>query len=238
LLLRADCKTAIVDGTSIFDISIYKYRSNMTENGPAIIVTSNPDLIENNAIYNRRTGKIEICAKILIDSVVKHQEVFEIQHTYLGSFTFMGSRTGGNSILTSYVIKKNMPDVFRTALLQKDCSSPITDTNITTELRPVQYWDDRYNYTDFRYTLDPATVRDSDIFDRATSTIQVCHAAWLGNSTNSTKQIITINVTAPGTFGGMFGDPHIVTFDGLQYDCQGKGKQMWYTDLILIDHPC
>jgi hypothetical protein len=79
-----------------------------------------------------------------------------------------------------------------------------------------------YNFTDFRYTLDPITVRDSVIFDQATSTIQVCHVAWLGNSNSKTKQIITINVPAPGTFGGMFGDPHIVTFDGLQYDCQGK----------------
>jgi hypothetical protein len=193
----------------------------MTEQAFGVYITSNPELIEHNDIYNRRTGKVEICVKVLIDSVAKYQEVFEIQHRFLGLFTFMGSRTSRNSILASYVIKKNMPDVFRTALLQKDCSSPITDTDITTELPNMQDWDDRYNYTDFIYTLDPATARDSVIFDKATSTIKVCHAAWLGNSNTRAKQIITIKVPPPGTFGGMFGDPHIITFDGLQYDCQG-----------------
>jgi hypothetical protein len=193
----------------------------VTENGYSVFVNSNPELIEDNAIYNRRTGKVEICAKVLVDSAAKYQEVFEIQHTYLGLFTFMGSRTSRNSILASYVIKKDRLDDFRTALLQKDCSSPITDTNITKELHHADYWDNKYDFIDFIYTLDPSTVRASVIFDQATSTIKVCHAAWLGNSTNSTKQIITINVPAPGTFGGMFGDPHIVTFDGLQYDCQG-----------------
>jgi hypothetical protein len=195
----------------------------MTAEGYGIYVTSNPELIEHNAIYNKTTEKVEVCVKVLVDSVTKYQEVFEIQLTFLGPFTFMGSRTSRNSILASYVIRKDRFDDFQAKLLQKDCSSPITDTNITTELHhSLQYWDDMYNFTDFRYTLDPITVRDSVIFDQATSTIQVCHVAWLGNSNSKTKQIITINVPAPGTFGGMFGDPHIVTFDGLQYDCQGK----------------
>ncbi len=37
-----------------------------------------------------------------------------------------------------------------------------------------------------------------------------------------------------GTVAGLFGDPHIMTFDGLQFDCQAAGE---FTTLTSLDDP-
>jgi hypothetical protein len=37
-----------------------------------------------------------------------------------------------------------------------------------------------------------------------------------------------------GTVAGLFGDPHIMTFDGIQFDCQAAGE---FTTLTSLDDP-
>jgi hypothetical protein len=181
-----------------------------------------PEILESNAIYNQKTGKAEICAVArLKNSDVKHEEVFEIMFRPKSAYTFMSSWTSRNAIFANYVVRKDRADDINKQLMQNDCVTPIHDTDISMQL-DTWNWDEHYNYTSFNYTLNPQTVRDSVIFNKASSIIEVCHVVWLGSSTKRDKQIITIPVPKPGTFAGLFGDPHIRTFDGLQYDCQGK----------------
>ena len=83
-------------------------------------------------------------------------------------------------------------------LLQKDCKTPIIDTYITTD-NSTYSLNFTYDSSWFLYTLDPITIRDSDIFDDTTSRIEVCHVVRLTNNTNVVdKRIITINVPAEG----------------------------------------
>jgi hypothetical protein len=178
-----------------------------------------------NPIFNPQTGNIDICAVArLVDSESKYEEVFEIMYQPRGAFEFMNSWTSRNDIVANYIVKGDLVDQVNSELMQKDCVNPIEDTDITYGIEHWE-WDQIYEYVVFRSTLDPETVRESVIFNEATSTIEVCHVVWLGSNPKRDKQIIKVPVPKPGTFAGLFGDPHIVTFDGLQYDCQGKQNQ-------------
>jgi hypothetical protein len=127
-------------------------------------------------------------------------------------------------MVANYIVKIDLVDQVNSELMQKDCVTPIQDTYITEGIEHWQY-DQNYEAVSLRSTMDPETVRESVIFNEATSTIEVCYVVWLGSSTKRDKQIMKVPVPKPGTFAGLFGDPHIVTFDGLQYDCQGKQNQ-------------
>jgi hypothetical protein len=197
----------------------------MTERIHAFSWSPKPELIMSNSIFNHQTGNIGICAVAhLVNSELKYEEVFQIMYQPRGPFKFMNSRTRRNDIVANYIVKVDLVDKVNSKLLQSDCSSSIQDTAISVGLYSWN-WDEQYNYTSFKYTLDPETVRDSVIFNGDTSSIEVCHIVWLGNSKKRDKQIIKIPLGAPGMFAGLFGDPHIVTFDGLKYDCQGKQNQ-------------
>lgn len=41
-------------------------------------------------------------------------------------------------------------------------------------------------------------------------------------------------LNVPGGSGGGFGDPHLITFDGLQYDCQGRGEFVLFRSVALL----
>jgi hypothetical protein len=222
-LLQKDCTTPITDTPFYLDFyDDWRFQDNLAEKGYNHFFRTNPELIESNSIYNQKTGSVDICAVArLKNSNAKYEEVFEIMYQPKGTFKFMNSRTSGNAIFANYVVKGDRVDDVNAQLLQSDCSSPILDTTISDGLQQWG-WDHIYDYVSFNYTLDSTTVRDSAIFSKAASAIEVCHVVWLGNSNKRDKQIIKIPLREPGTFAGLFGDPHIRTFDGLQYDCQGK----------------
>jgi hypothetical protein len=233
-MLQKDCLTTISD-TPFFDpYAIYQhnYRVNLTSVDYWIWLNSDPTSIQNNAIYNQQTGKVEICVVGRLNSQVQYTQVFEVQHGTPGIYSFMSSWTSGNTITVNYVVKKDYLDQIQAELLQVDCSSSIDDTNVAKTMS-VSSWDNNHNYTSFMYTLDPETARNSDIFNDETSSIEVCHTVRKGMSDKKDKQVFTIPVPEPAMFGGLFGDPHIMTFDGLQYDCQGELKHL----VMLVDPP-
>ena len=108
-------------------------------------------------------------------------------------------------------------------LLQKDCSTSIDDTTINAFEYNWVYTSGgkEHKVFQFQYTLDPDTIRDSVIFNQRNSHIELCHAVERGCSSRLNKRIIRIPVRRQ-SIGSLFGDPHITTFDGLQFDCQGE----------------
>jgi len=140
--------------------------------------------------------------------------------------SFIQSWTGGNFLTLYYQVERNV--AHGGLLLQSDCATPITDTNIIS-YPPSTWWPwpytSPYDNSYFYYNLDPATIYNSVIFDSATSKIEVCHVASITNNPNIfDAKIITIIVPSPGTASGIFGDPHIVTFDEMHFDCQAAGE--------------
>ena len=191
-----------------------------------------PELIEGNAIFNQRTGNVEVCAVArLADTDVEFQKVYALEFRPNGPFSFINSWSTGNTIVANYLVRISDLDTLNGKLLQKDCSTPIDDTDVLPGL--ITYpWDDSYTYGHFNYTFDPATARDSVLFNETTSSIEVCHVVRLGSSAIKDERAVSIRVPRPVTVAGLFGDPHIITFDGLQYDCQG----VYMLDFIRITH--
>lgn len=180
-----------------------------------------PELTESSGIFNPRTGNVEVCAVArLADSAVEFKQMYALQFRLKGPFSFTNSWSSQNSIFANYLVRIADADTLNGELLQKDCTTPIDDTNVLAGF-VTSPWDDTYTHVYFNYTFDPATTRDSVLFNEATSSIEVCHVVRLGRSTSKDERIMSIRLPQPGTVAGLFGDPHIMTFDGLQYDCQG-----------------
>lgn len=158
-LLQKDCDKTI--SNSPFDIDIFRFRYNFTDYGYYIQISSDNELLTNNAVYNQKSGLVQVCAEVRVDSNIKFHEVFEIQYNAAGAFVFMSSWTGGNTITANYLVSR---DDFNGDLLQKDCVTPIEDTSVT-EIIDNWIWDEEYNFTSFMYTLDPGTARSSVIFN-------------------------------------------------------------------------
>jgi hypothetical protein len=187
-LLQKDCTTPITDSPFLLESSIFRAGISMTERIHAFSWSPKPELIMSNSIFNHQTGNIGICAVAhLVNSELKYEEVFQIMYQPRGPFKFMNSRTRRNDIVANYIVKVDLVDKVNSKLLQSDCSSSIQDTAISVGLYSWN-WDEQYNYTSFKYTLDPETVRDSVIFNGDTSSIEVCHIVWLGNSKKRTSK--------------------------------------------------
>lgn len=235
-LFQKDCNTPIVH--SPFSSSSrygYSYRRNLTAIETTVVFESKSELFENNGIYDEKTGKVRVCAIGRLNSQMRYNQTFEIQHGTPGIYTFMSSWTSGNTITVNYVVKKDYLARIQSELLQVDCSSLIDDTDVVKALS-VSSWDNNHNYTSFMYTLDPETARNSDIFNDETSSIEVCHTVRKDNSNKRDKQVFTIPVREPGTFAGLFGDPHIMTLT--VYSTTVKVSQYiefsWFLQSLLL----
>jgi hypothetical protein len=98
-VLQKDCDTTI--SNSPFAIEIFRFRYNFTDYGYYIQISSDNELLTNNAIYNQKSGLVQVCAEVRVDSNIKYHEVFEIQYNAAGAFVFMSSWTGGNTITSN-----------------------------------------------------------------------------------------------------------------------------------------
>lgn len=219
-LLQTDCVTPI-SGFPFDQNDIWISRYSLEEKSYSFYFLFDPTLTENNPIFNPRTGNVEVCVVArLEDSDVEYKKVYALQFRPKGPFSFKNSWSTRNTVVANYLVRFNNVDTLNGELLQKDCSTPIDDTDVIPGF--VTYpWDDTYIHAFFNYTFDPSTARDSVLFNEATSSIDVCHVVRLESSTIKDERVISIRVPQPGTVAGLFGDPHIMTFDGLQYDCQG-----------------
>lgn len=197
-------------------------RESLEEKSYGFQFVFDPTLIENSVIFNQRTGNVEVCAVARLEGTdVEFRKVYAIETRPRGSFSFTNSWSSGNRLGANYLVRTTDADVINGELLQKDCSTPIDDTDVLAG-KYISYWYGIYSNAYFDYTFDSATARDSVLFDEATSSIEVCHVVRLGDTAQKDERIIRIQVPRPVTVAGLFGDPHIMTFDGLQYECQGS----------------
>jgi hypothetical protein len=137
--------------------------------------------------------------------------------------------------------------------------TPIEDIGITIQETWVSSFGYEYEIVAIGYTLDSETVRDSIIFNLESSEIEICHVATLADAPNVVDgQVLKIFVGPPhecgplpffsdsyhipqltstsfqfhlGIFAGLFGDPHIMTFDEQLFDCQATGEFTTLTSL-------
>lgn len=112
---------------------------------------------------------------------------------------FRSSGTSWNYLRFDYHVEHN--EAQSGVLLQSDCTTPITDTNIILahQYRWVINSNPLLDMTRAYYLLDPATIYNSVIFDSTTSTIQVCYIASLTNHPNVVDtRIITYTVPPKG----------------------------------------
>ena len=226
-LLQRDCVTPISGSPFNQDHPMSYQETDRASLGEKIFVYSflfDPTLVESNSIFNQRTGNVDVCAVArLADSDVEFKQVYELQFRPKGPFSFKESWSTRNTIAANYLVRLNDLDTLNGELLQKDCFTSIDDTDVLPGF--VTYpWDDTYTHATFNYTFDPTTARDSVLFNEATNSIEVCHVVHLGSSTIKDERVVSIRVPPPATVAGLFGDPHIMTFDGLQYDCQGMSR--------------
>jgi len=233
-----DCLTSITDIP--YNSSLYDFRASFSETGMGFELFFDVDKIEGSAIYNSESWEIEVCVVVNLKESpeVNLKQLVSMFHAGSGTppgpenISFSGSWTNGNGITTNYFIGRDREN--NAVLLQKDCETPISDTNVTGH-NYTYPMNSTYDYYSFRYDLDPTTIRESSIFNATSSTIEVCHEVRLTNNTNIfDHQIIKIVVPDEGTVAGLFGDPHIMTFDGLQFDCQAAGE---FTTLTSLDNP-
>ncbi|KAL7532097.1 hypothetical protein ACHAXR_006217 [Thalassiosira sp. AJA248-18] len=247
-LLQADCATPITD-TEIHILSKRVYMYNFTYSVMYGSYEFDNTTITGSSIFDTSSWIITLCAKLSLlsdDSSVVEDNFEQVLSGFIDvskslyrpagplhvSYDSFGNT--GNVVSVRY-----LAGVERTSeaeILQKDCVTPINDTEITVEM---QKWPFNLTFEMLNpvYTYNSSTIGDSFIFNEDSSQLEVCSKVELVSESGTVEAFATkvlfldVVQTRRGLATGVNGDPHIITWDGLKFDCQAAGEFTTVTSL-------